>query len=167
MQNTTGLRWELCNSLAILSHLLMSSCLLPSYKITKQFNSHFWNISKPSSTKLKVFWILKWGWDFSSFSGGAEWLVPTMMRRDCITTVSGQLCLGHHNWGFSVCHRLRRSSSRRLVLWMLAMNKEKSESSWAGLLWVPDCTLFNCKLITVVSSSAWEASLGLIHNWAS
>lgn len=167
MQKPAGVRWELCNSLAILSHFLMNSCLLPSYKITKQFTSHFWNISKLSSTKLKMFWISKWGWDFSSLSGGAEWLAPTVMRRDWTATEPGQLCLGHHNWDLSVCHRLRWGSSRRLVLWMLAMNTEKSESSWAGLLWVPDCSLFNFKSITAVSSSAWEASVGWIHNWAS
>lgn len=37
MQKPTGVRWELRNSLAILSHFLINSCLLPSYKITKQF----------------------------------------------------------------------------------------------------------------------------------
>lgn len=37
----TGVRWEVCNSLAILSHLVTSSHLLPSYKITKQLSSRF------------------------------------------------------------------------------------------------------------------------------
>lgn len=60
MQKITGVRWEMCNSPAILSHFLTSSHFLLRYKMMKQLSSNFWNTSKPSSTKLRMFWIIKW-----------------------------------------------------------------------------------------------------------
>lgn len=38
----------------------------------------------------------------------------------------------------------------------------KTKSSWAGLLQVPDCSLFKCKSITSVNSSTQEAAEGLV-----
>lgn len=72
----TGVRWEMCNSPAILCHFLTSSHFLPSYQITKQLSSHFWNISKPSSAKLKMFWIIKWRVRVFKLGWGSKTTLP-------------------------------------------------------------------------------------------
>lgn len=93
------------NSPAILSHFLTSSYLLPSYKITKQLSSHFWNISKPSSTTLKMFWIIKWRVRFFKFGWGSRTIHPHYNEKGLDLYISWAALLGPSQLGlFGLLH---------------------------------------------------------------